>query len=252
LWEDAAQAWMKAKLEKGENIFEFAKDVTFPPGLEIEYGAPPTENDDLHIETNKPAVAISEPLADTQLQSRFVRATAEASAPRGIARVEFYLDRVLLGTDPEAPFAVEASLKSFPNGFYTLRAIAYDDIDNSSETSVRVQLQSDESFVDIGWESPDQGAQISADDTTVGLRLRVTSADTIKQVTFFAVDLSSYEESLIEAVVAPSSTKIRATWTPFKAGRYRLYSKISVEGSGVLTGPSLEVEVMPKPESLGN
>lgn len=247
VWENAAQAWMAARLEKGENIFEFAKDITFPPDLEIVYGLAPTEMDDVHVEANKPSISIESPFNDTRLDRRSVHVSTQSSSPRGISRVEFYLDNTLLGTDASAPFEIDASLKSFPNGFYTLSAIAFDDVDNSAETNLRVQLQSDESFVDVSWESPKANAQINPDDVSVPLRVNINSTDTINQVTFFAVNRATNEEILVEAIVSPLSNRVRATWVPTKPGLYRLYTRISVNEAGVLTGPSLNVEVLPPP-----
>jgi membrane carboxypeptidase/penicillin-binding protein PbpC len=246
-WENAAQAWMASRLEKGENIFEFAKDITFPEGLEIVYGLAPTEMDDVHVEVNKPTISIDSPFNDTRLDSRTLQAAVQTYAPRGVGRVEFYFDGILLATDASAPFETQTSLKSFPNGFYTLRAIAYDDVDNSAEASVRVQLQSEESFVDVSWETPESNVQIAHDDTTVPLRLQINATDTINQVTFFALHVPTNEEVLVEAIVSPLSNRVRSTWAPTKPGKYRLYARVSVNGAGVLTGPSLNVEVMPEP-----
>lgn len=247
-WETAVQNWIKAKIEKNEPIFT-KENVTYPEGMTVEYGVPPTEYDDVHVSGNAPSVQLVNPASDTTITSRFINASALANGPRGISRVEFYLDGHLLASDATEPFDLNASLKSFQNGFYRLRAVAYDDVDNSAETSVRIQLQSDESFIGMDWETPVDGEQIAYDAETVLLRLRITADETINQVTFFALD-SKNDEVLVDAVVAPSTNRVKANWKPKAPGKYRLFAKVSLAGVGVLTAPSITVEVLPPPAQL--
>lgn len=246
VWEAAVQNWIKARIEKNEPIFT-KENVQFPEGIEIEYGAPPTEQDDVHVAENLPSISVTSPADDTRLTERFINATVEASAPRGISRVEFYLDGTLLSVDAEYPFFVDASLKSFPNGFYRLRALAFDDVDNSREASVRVQLQSDESFIGLEWEEPVDGMQIAHDTESVLLRLQINATERINQVTFFAMHAQTGEDALINAIVAPESNRVTSLWKPAVPGDYRLYAKVSVEGIGVLTTAERRVTVEAPP-----
>lgn len=250
VWETAVQQWIASRIANNEPIFT-KENVQYPEGIELEQGVPPTEFDDVHTEENRPTVQILTPDDGTVLASRSLFASVEASAPRGVGRVEFYLDSALLATDSLYPFELNASLKSFPNGFYRLRAIAYDDVDNSREAGVRLQLQSEESFVGMEWERPEAGEQVPADQAEVNLRMRITATEQINQVTFFVADESSGEEQLLEAIVAPSSRLLNTTWAPAGPGRYRLFAKVSVEGVGVLTSPMRSVEVLPPPEPEG-
>ncbi len=248
-WETAVQNWIKAKIEKNEPIFT-KENVTYPEGMTVEYGVPPTEYDDVHVDTNKPTIVSMTPSSDMTINERFINASVEATGPRGVSRVEFYFDNSLLATDAVEPFQANISLKSFQNGFYRFRAVAYDDVDNSVESSVRIQLQSDEAFIGMTWETPTDGEQIAYDAETVLLRMQVTSEDKVSQVTFFAADLATREELLVSAVVAPTNNRVTVNWKPVHAGHYRLFAKVSISGVGILTSPAILVEVLPPPEPI--
>lgn len=249
VWEAAVQAWITKRVEANEPIFD-VKEQQLPEGLQIVQGLPPTEADDLHVSGNQPNLSIITPANDTALSQRSIQATVDANAPRGISRVEFYIDNILLGTDSSSPYELNASLKSFSNGFYFLKAVAYDDIDNAREGTVRIQLQSNETFIDMSWLEPANRSQLELSADPVTLKFRITSADQVNQVTFFSEHINTREEILLEAIISPSAGVLETKWKPSKPGFYRLYPRISLAGTGVVTGPSLNIEVKepPKPD----
>lgn len=246
VWETAVQAWIAARIAANEPIFT-QENVHYPEGMKIEYGVPPTESDDLHIEENRPTLQIVNPAENTVLGQRSIVAQVQAQAPRGISRVEFYLDSSLLATDATEPFELNASLKSFQNGFYRLRAIAYDDIDNSREVSVRLQIQSDESFVGMEWVVPYENAEFPHDTKTVALTMRVSATESINQVTFFSQNTGTGDDTLVAAIIAPTDKNVSAEWKPTAPGTYRLYAKVSVAGVGVLTSRNIFVTIQAPP-----
>ncbi len=246
-WEDAVQRWIAARIEANEPLFDSLEDQNYPPDVKIEHGMPPTQEDDLHVPANQPRISLLSPASDEQLNSRVLQAEVQAEAPRGVARVEYFLDDVYLGASTSSPFSFSTSLKSFPNGFYTLAAVAYDDIDNSARTVARIRLQSDESYTQVRWLSPDEDSQLVAGDT-VPLRLSLESTDPVSQVTFFADHLTTGESTLVDAIVNPSSNTLEVAWTPAQPGMYRLSTKISAQGSGVFSGPSRDIEIIRPPE----
>lgn len=247
VWEAAVQNWIANRVANNEPIFDM-NDQQFPEGIQIMQGLPPTEYDDIHGPQYQPSLTILNPSNNITLNQRAIQAQVNASAPRGISRVEFYMDNILLGTDSSAPYELNASLKSFSNGFYALRVVAYDDIDNSAESTVRIQLQSNETFIDMFWMEPENRSQHEKPTEPITLRFRIQSPDRINQVTFFAEDTKTREEKLIQAIIAPGSDIMEATWLPEKASTYRLYTKVSLDGTGVVTGPSLNIDILePKP-----
>lgn len=248
-WEDAVQGWIASRIENNEPLFEDAEEVTegIPEGIVIEYGLPPTEEDDLHVIENQPRIRIVSPDDREELDERFINISVEVSAPRGVARVEYFLDDIFIGTSGTAPFNLATSLKSFPNGFYQLTAIAYDDIDNSAQTVARIEIQSDESYVQVNWVQPDEATEFEAGTQNIPVQLNIDTTESISQITFFAKE--GVNEEIIQAIINPDSGTLEALWTPTTTGAYSLYAKVSVESTGVFTTPSRTVNVIePQPE----
>ena len=245
-WESAVQGWLNARIEANEPIFNSAEDQGFPEGIEIVYGLPPEEEDDLHIEENLPSIGITSPEPNSELKSRSITIEVNATAARGVARVEYFFDDIYIGTSASAPFSLTTSLKSFPNGFYRLKAVAYDDIDNQRQTSQQIELQSNESYVKINWQAPDDGAEYEFDQNAIAIQLEVDSPDQVNQVTFFAND--GVNNQLIEALISPAEGVLEVLWTPPEPGNYRIFAKVSLEGFGVFTTPGLTVTIKEPPE----
>ncbi|WAM23992.1 Ig-like domain-containing protein [Myxococcus sp. NMCA1] len=86
-----------------------------------------------------PTVALTAPAANAQVQGT-VLITADATDDEGIARVEFYLDGQLLGTDTRAPYTYSWATQNSANGQRQLQAKAYDSIGQEAVSSRQVQV----------------------------------------------------------------------------------------------------------------
>ncbi len=251
-WESAVQTWIASALvkaeETGEPLFKHLDDQEVPEDAIIVYGLPPTETDDVHLPEYQPEISFLSPDSGTKLETRFISTKVAAIAPRGVSRVEYYLDGVSVGTSYAPPFQLSASLKSFPNGFYTLKAIAYDDVDNAAETSIQIQLQSDESYVKARWQYPASQSEYVLGESPIMLGFDLDSPEKINQVTFFEMNNSTGQETLLQAVLDPGNGLLEIPWSPNSAATYRLYTKVSVEGAGVLTGPSIRIFINEPPK----
>ncbi|MFC1679029.1 Ig-like domain-containing protein [Elusimicrobiota bacterium] len=87
-----------------------------------------------------PSVTISTPVAGSTV-SATVAIAAEASGPAEIAKVEFYVDGALKGTDTTSPYAYSWNSLSVADGTHTLRAKAYDALRNTAEHSIIVSVR---------------------------------------------------------------------------------------------------------------
>lgn len=115
---------------------------------------PPTGYDDLHIPANKPQITITSPSGNEPLGKSFL-ATVKTSAPRGVLRVEYYVDNRLIFTARTSPFYGNIDLPpDIGRGFHILKAVSYDDIDNSNFHEVYINVISGASADDISWISP--------------------------------------------------------------------------------------------------
>ncbi|MFA6215312.1 MAG: PBP1A family penicillin-binding protein [Patescibacteria group bacterium] len=122
-WEDAVQKWALANNIVSQN--------------------PPTEFDDSHSTADQPQISIVVPNSTQTITDRNLVVMISATAPRGIKRVEYYLDDVLLKNVTEPPFnlSIYISNPKIKSGFYTLKAIAYDDLDNAGSSAIDLNFQ---------------------------------------------------------------------------------------------------------------
>lgn len=120
----------------------------------------PTETDDQYTEQNRPSISITSPSENENVMTRRFVVRTNASAPRGVHRVEAYLDGVLVGTSFRAPWDISVIIpNSVVKGFRTLSVRAYDDIGNWNEASVSINLlaEQDNSLNQLYIVSPTDG-----------------------------------------------------------------------------------------------
>ena len=122
-WEASVQRWMK------ENNWQ------------ADEGSIPTEYDNVHLPGDKPSLSIVEPSDGATVSGSVINFRVEASAPRGISRVEFYVDDKLINESRVSPYVGRYLPDTrIPNGFHKMRAVAYDDIDNSQSAEINFNL----------------------------------------------------------------------------------------------------------------
>jgi len=119
-WELAVTEWAK------ENGYESSANL-------------PTEKDDLHTAENKPEIKINTPSSNAIILEE-ISVNVSVSAKRGVQRVEYYLDNIKI-SEVNSPFNLENfKLIGFTNGEHSLKAIAFDDVDNSNSTEIKIVL----------------------------------------------------------------------------------------------------------------
>ena len=89
--------------------------------------APVTVRTDL----NWPSVALSAPAQNARLRAT-VQVRANASDSVGVARVEFFADGALIGTDTSAPYEVSWNTSTLADGNHSLTARAYDQVNRTT------------------------------------------------------------------------------------------------------------------------
>jgi membrane peptidoglycan carboxypeptidase len=102
----------------------------------------PTEFDDVHLPSNKPSVSWTSPPDGFTATSPYISFAVNASAPRGVSRVEYMLDdSSLLGTVSSAPYQLNATLPAgIERGFRAITATAYDDIGDRASATINVNI----------------------------------------------------------------------------------------------------------------
>jgi hypothetical protein len=120
-WEDAVQKWAAKNATSSTSTIQAITD-------------------DIHTAVNLPTIKIISPLKNQSFTSPSLEVQVSASAPRGISRIEYYLNDNLWQTKWGAASIFSAPINTLGNGYQTLRAKACDDVENCSEDSTTFNL----------------------------------------------------------------------------------------------------------------
>lgn len=90
-------------------------------------------------DTTAPAVAIVSPANGSLVaRNKALAISASATDSAGVARVDFYVNGALIGSDTAAPYSVSWKVPGKPGVSYVLKSVAYDQAGNSASASVSV------------------------------------------------------------------------------------------------------------------
>ena len=91
-----------------------------------------------------PSVSIVSP-SDGAVLSGNVRIDASATDDSGIARVDFYVNGVLIGSSSAAPYSQRWNTKHYPDGSHAIEVVAVDTHGNSASASIDVTVSNSKS-----------------------------------------------------------------------------------------------------------
>lgn len=186
---------------------------------------PPAERDNLHIPENKPIINVSgiennQTITDSQLNINI-----SANAPRGINRVEYYIDENLLQTQNSVPFSLEKNISFLNNGFHKLKIKACDDIDNCAENMIEFNLSLSggqiNNNIEISLTSPANGLAIADFDFPLSVQVKTNNYQQIAKINFYFSQSSS--QKLI-STIQPTGDETSVIWQNAPvSGTYNLY-----------------------------
>lgn len=97
---------------------------------------PPEGFDNVHILENNPQLSVLDPGEGSVISSATINVTLLTSAPRGVSRVTYAIDGVLVDTHASPSLGGSLNLPfGLVSGAHTLTVTAFDDIDNSTATN---------------------------------------------------------------------------------------------------------------------
>jgi membrane carboxypeptidase/penicillin-binding protein PbpC len=224
-WEAAIQEWIVAKEEE--------------EGVEIVNEAPPTEEDDVHVPSNFPTVEITSPDKNDDVD-RTITISVDADAPRGISRVEFYIDGQYLGSDTRSPYKLVTDIpSSIGRGVHSIKAIAYDDVDNAGSDTVSINIEEDAGAALLEIIDPNNGQTIERTDETYTIVLSLEDPDKYQSITVYAEELSTGSRSTVGEVVNPDSPFLTLEWNLPTTGTWALSATATDGDSQLSTAGSL-------------
>ena len=150
---------------------------------------PPTEYDNLHKPENRPTFTIEYPANKQMIMEQILRADIKASAPRGVGKVEYYIDNSLIYTNRSYPFNLEKNIYFLSNGFHNLKIRVCDDIDNCSEKSLEFNLILDESQgggdIGVSWVEPSEDMELNSANFPISLKMKVINPMQVSKINFY-------------------------------------------------------------------
>lgn len=231
-WETAIQAWIVKKEQE--------------TGIDIVNQEPPTQEDDLHVPKNFPSVRITNPDSNDELDTRSFSISVSADAPRGVSRVEFYIDGRYLGSDTNSPWNLSTTIpSSISRGVHTLKAVAYDDIDNAGSDTVTIELNADADSESLELIDPKNGQTIERTSETYTIVVSLKNPDNYRSASVYTEDLSNGSISLARQTLNPSSPFLTFEWTLPASGTWALWTRaISNDGGTELSTAGVLVEIV--------
>lgn len=235
-WETAVQDWIKR--EEAET------------GIVVTQGSAPTESDDVHVPENFPSVSIESPSNNMETEERTVEIQVNASAPRGISRVEFYIDSFYLGLDSWFPYTLSTAIPStIGRGYHTLKTIAYDDVDNAGMDSIGIRLATDGGPSGFSLLDPKNGQTIERTQETFTVVVSVDDPSKYENVSVYAQRLGSSSRDVVGTAFNPTSPFITIPWTLPADGDWVLTAHAESFGESDLDTAGIVVTVQPVEET---
>lgn len=208
-WEEAVQAWAAAN--------------------DIISEEPPTEFDETHTLANRPKITITSPNNNQTITSRDFKATVLASAPRGVAKVSYYLNNRLLKEVANTPFDLDVFIED-PNiraGLYTLKAVAFDDVGNSQSEEIKLNLQLPSLPSALEWLYPTNNASIKTSDFPLTIKASLGNADGVQKIDLY-YETEDGQKNYINTSRQFSSNQLTLQWLqPPPRGSYRIFGDIT-------------------------
>lgn len=210
LWEAGVQAW--------------AKKNNISTGNQA-----PTEYDNLHIPENKPNFNVTNLSEGQTVNNSQLNISLEASAPRGVAKAEYYINDNLLQTNATFPFNLSAPIDFLTNGYYELTVRVCDDIDNCTDKKINFNFKASKTktsgTVNISLESPTNNQKISTANFPLSLQATISNPRSVGRLQFKLVG-SDGKSSIINSINTNGQTNINSTWLTSPAdGTYSIYAE---------------------------
>ncbi len=210
--------------------------------------APPHEYDGLHIPANKPSLAILSPTSGASLAEQMLVLKLEARAPRGIKRLQCFIDEILtsdIKIDPTSDvgtFECNLNLASTEPGSHKITVIGFDDIDNSNTQEIWINTLG--SFEQkIIWLAPKNGQVLWRQDFPYTLSI-LAPPEPIKNIKFFSQDLEENVPWLLGTIFSPeTSGKFDFIWKNADSGKYKLWTEITNINNQITIGEEIEIEI---------
>jgi len=234
LWENAVHSW--------------AEKIKASSTPDTNYELPPTEYDNLHLPENVPTISVLTPSPNETITTPFLSVSANASAKRGISKVEYYINDNLLSTVTSFPYNLERDISFLNNGFHNLRVRACDDVGNCQaknlEFNFHLENNTNNNDINLSLISPStSGLALSNIDFPFTVRLNNNNPTVTGKINLYYLTATG-ETKLISTVQPVLTSIVDIVWsTPPPSGTYKIYAEAIGWGGQIVKTPPLVLTI---------
>ncbi|OGF22928.1 hypothetical protein A2Y83_02085 [Candidatus Falkowbacteria bacterium RBG_13_39_14] len=207
---------------------------------------PPEEKCFLHNLENKPILNIKHPKDNDRVSSQNIEAAIDASAPRGIHHVDYYIDGNLIQSSFNYPFSLNYPSRNAANGYHTLTVKASDDVGNFNEQSIQINLMAEREPIKSYFEIPRQNASFFASSFPLTFVLKISDRFNAQNIKIMA----QKESNAPELIKTCGADEILSDSLEFKwgekpsAGEYRFYAEAIDKQGRFSRGQELVIRIL--------
>jgi len=208
----------------------------------------PVDYDNLHNDANKPAVKIITPSDNQTINNTDLEVLVEASAPRLVSKIEYYINNNLWQTKLGEASLLTGNIGFLNNGYHTLKVRACDDIQNCNEASINFNLLIKGNSVSAGKNtisltSPSSGSAINSIDFPLPISFTAKRPERIAQINLMMRDKDG-KVSIVKSGSAGGVGALNLSWdtTPV-AGNYTIYGELHDWNGDILRSNEVKVTV---------
>lgn len=241
-WENAVQDWVKRDLEKRKKEAEAKGEVFIDNSTS---GVAPTEFDDVHLPENTPNIRILSPSQNQIIEANSLNVQVEANANRGISRVEVYIDDQFLGTMSSGSLNGVYSIGNIATGFHTLKTIAFDDVDNSKESTLEINIKSTTNLQpNVSWISPVPNFSFTTSQFPIPINFNLSNTADISQVVVYVEPSSMLgTKTALATLTNITQSNLTVVWSNANAGNYNISAVITTRSGATYTSSNLPLVI---------
>ncbi|NLZ74754.1 penicillin-binding protein [Candidatus Falkowbacteria bacterium] len=206
----------------------------------------PADYNDLHNEANKPIIKIIFPRNNQTIHDINLEVYAEASAPRLVNRVEYYINNNLWETRLGETAPINGIINMLNNGYHTLTVRACDDVLNCSEASVNFNLLIKNNPITTSKNSlklisPSSGLALNSIDFPLAISFDVKNLERVSRLALMLRD-NNGNTSVIKTNYNNKAEILHFSWETIPvAGEYTLYGELHDWNGDVIKSNEIKI-----------
>lgn len=217
-WEGPVQRW--------------ASQHGYPSSSKLQY-----ERCDLRAHQVAPTVGILDPAAESTISVNPIVLRASASGNQKIAKVDFYLDGILLHSVTASPYEYSFSNAEYVNGTHALRVVATDALGVTGESSEQVTFSFADELRQLLLVTPQSDAVFQVSDFPLDILVHAFAPSGVKRITV------THNDTVLDTAESPPTTSVTLHVAALDKGTQTIVVHMeSVSGATSETTLSLSIQ----------